>query len=271
MLGGVCSGVAAYFNIDVVWVRVAFVLLTLITGVWVLVWLVMLFVMPRAVAPEDIALAHGSPFNAQDVINRAKKKYDEVSVAAAELGRREWARHEPTIKNTAADLKKGFENLGAKFRSGSSGTHQRSRYVAPRSEVPVSYGAQVLAGLALPVFSVVSAAALVTVLALFVLLSDPRSVIGWLPEVGAPQWLLFVAVGVVYLIVALPIGAARRASQRYANGGSRFGRANVLDSIFWVSLVIIFGWIVYRHTPGFAESLARLIESSFPAVTYVSA
>jgi phage shock protein PspC (stress-responsive transcriptional regulator) len=205
MLGGVCAGIAAYFNIDVVWARLAFVVLTLFTGVWFFVWLVMLFVMPRAVTPEDIALAHGNPFNAQDVINRAKKKYDEYSAAAAELGRREWARHESTVSNTTADLKKGFENLGAKLRrTGNDVPHRRS-HRPPRSDVQVSYGAQVLAGFALPVLSVLSASALVAVLVLMLLLADNNSVIGWLPELGAPQWLLFAAAGIAYLIVAAPL------------------------------------------------------------------
>lgn len=73
MFGGVCAGLGAYFNIDVVWVRLIFVALVFFTGVWLAVWLVMLFVMPRATTPEEVALAHGAPFNAQDVINRAKK------------------------------------------------------------------------------------------------------------------------------------------------------------------------------------------------------
>lgn len=57
MLGGVCAGLAAYFSIDVVWVRLAYVLLTLCTGVWLLVWLVQLFITPKAITPEEIAAA----------------------------------------------------------------------------------------------------------------------------------------------------------------------------------------------------------------------
>jgi phage shock protein C len=62
LLGGVCAGLAAYFALDVVWIRVAFVLLAVTTGgVWLLVWLTLLFVMPRAATPAEIAEAHGEP------------------------------------------------------------------------------------------------------------------------------------------------------------------------------------------------------------------
>lgn len=48
MLGGVCAGLAAYINVDVVWVRLAYVLLTISSGVWLFVWLVQLCITPRA-------------------------------------------------------------------------------------------------------------------------------------------------------------------------------------------------------------------------------
>jgi phage shock protein PspC (stress-responsive transcriptional regulator) len=74
MLGGVCAGVAAYFGADVVWVRLAYVLIAIFTsGLWILVWLVQLFITPKAITPEDIAAAHGDPLSAREVVERAKK------------------------------------------------------------------------------------------------------------------------------------------------------------------------------------------------------
>lgn len=115
VLGGVCAGFGAYFGVDVVWVRLIFVALTFFTGVWLAVWLVMLFVMPRASTPEDVALAHGAPFNAQDVINRAKKKYEQYGTAATDYGRQQWARHEPAVRTTTSRVNRAMDKLGAKF------------------------------------------------------------------------------------------------------------------------------------------------------------
>jgi phage shock protein PspC (stress-responsive transcriptional regulator) len=83
MMGGVCAGMAAYIDIDVVWVRLAFVLLAFSTGVWFLVWLAMLIVMPAARTPEQIASVRGDALSAREVMEMAKTKSAEVGRAAA--------------------------------------------------------------------------------------------------------------------------------------------------------------------------------------------
>lgn len=83
MVGGVCAGFAAYLNIDVVWVRLGFVLLTLCTGVWFLVWLALLIVMPSARTPEQIASVRGDALSAREVMEMARRKSEEFRRAAA--------------------------------------------------------------------------------------------------------------------------------------------------------------------------------------------
>jgi phage shock protein PspC (stress-responsive transcriptional regulator) len=56
MLGGVCAGLAAYFDVEPVLVRIAFVGLSVFTGsMWIFVWLALLLLTPRARTPEDLA------------------------------------------------------------------------------------------------------------------------------------------------------------------------------------------------------------------------
>ncbi|MGC4027730.1 MAG: PspC domain-containing protein [Steroidobacteraceae bacterium] len=83
MMGGVCAGLAAYFSVDVVWVRLAFVLLTFFTGIWFFAWLTLLIVMPAARTPEQMAAARGDALSAREVMEMAKKKSAEFSKAAA--------------------------------------------------------------------------------------------------------------------------------------------------------------------------------------------
>ena len=83
MLGGVCAGLAAYLNIDVVWVRLVFVLLTIFTGVWFFVWLAMLIVMPAARTPEQVASVRGDALSAREVMEMARRKSAEFGRAAA--------------------------------------------------------------------------------------------------------------------------------------------------------------------------------------------
>lgn len=55
VLGGVCAGLAQYLAIDVVLVRLFFVLLTLASGPGVLIYLVLWIVLPQAAAPAGQA------------------------------------------------------------------------------------------------------------------------------------------------------------------------------------------------------------------------
>lgn len=52
LLGGVCAGIAAYFNIDTVIVRILFIVLSF-TGVGVPVYLLLWLIVPNAVTPSD--------------------------------------------------------------------------------------------------------------------------------------------------------------------------------------------------------------------------
>jgi phage shock protein PspC (stress-responsive transcriptional regulator) len=88
MISGVCTGIAAYLDIDVTVVRILFALFTVLTyGLGVTVYIVMMLVVPFANTDEEHAAAAGAPFNAQQVIDRAKKHYAEFKDG------KEWRRH----------------------------------------------------------------------------------------------------------------------------------------------------------------------------------
>lgn len=85
MIAGVCTGVAAFFRIDVTVVRIGFVIAALITrGAGVLAYIAMMFLVPEATTPEARAAASGAPLNAQAVIDRIKQQSAE--------SRRQWRR-----------------------------------------------------------------------------------------------------------------------------------------------------------------------------------
>ena len=74
MLGGVCAGIASAYRIDVTLVRIAFVLVTLVTsGLGVLFYLAAWLVMPGpdqvSMKPRDVARA-----NVDDVVATAKQR-----------------------------------------------------------------------------------------------------------------------------------------------------------------------------------------------------
>jgi phage shock protein PspC (stress-responsive transcriptional regulator) len=91
MLAGVCSGLAAYLNIDVTVVRVLTVILVLATsGVALIVYVAMAIVVPEADTPGMRAAGRGYGETAQELMSRAR---DGAGPALASLGsliRRFW-------------------------------------------------------------------------------------------------------------------------------------------------------------------------------------
>jgi len=53
LIAGVCGGIAEYFDVDPVIVRVAFVLFTLFGGAGVLLYIVLWVIMPLATPPPS--------------------------------------------------------------------------------------------------------------------------------------------------------------------------------------------------------------------------
>jgi len=73
ILGGVCSGLGQYFNIDSKWVRVIFVLFFLFGGSGVLLYFVLWAVMPKALTRADKLAMRGEQAN----LHNFKKSFDE--------------------------------------------------------------------------------------------------------------------------------------------------------------------------------------------------
>jgi phage shock protein PspC (stress-responsive transcriptional regulator) len=236
MLAGVCNGLAAWAGIDPTWVRVAFVLLAVFSGgLWVVAYIAMVLVIPVAATPEQVAAAHGQPFNAQELVDRVKSRHED-------------RRSERRARRQAR-------------RQGMSFTAQP---VAPRPAP--GYTARVAGGVLLPVFTLLSAAwfavLAVTLLALW-WSWDHVNLAVWPPAGFAgvshlPQWMAVVLVVAVYMLLALPIAAARRAALYYTNGGQHHGWANAWSGLLWLAVVILALLAAWFALPLFQEVLHGL-------------
>jgi len=75
MLGGVCAGIAAYLKTDPVWIRLIFVVLTLFSGIGILIYLIMWIVVPEARTTAEKLEMKGRRVN---ISNIEKSIQDEV-------------------------------------------------------------------------------------------------------------------------------------------------------------------------------------------------
>ncbi|MDB5265437.1 MAG: phage shock protein PspC [Parcubacteria group bacterium] len=91
---GVCSGLAAYLDVNVALIRIIAVILLLVThGGMILIYFIAAIFIHRADTPEKRAAAHGVPFSTQDFIARAHDLGDEFKTSS-----KEWKRYSRSMK-----------------------------------------------------------------------------------------------------------------------------------------------------------------------------
>lgn len=79
VLGGVCSGIAAYFNIDPVWVRVLFAILPFLSfGTIIPVYIVLWIAMPEAITTTQKLEMRGEDINISNIEKKIKEEYQDV-------------------------------------------------------------------------------------------------------------------------------------------------------------------------------------------------
>ncbi|NLO68618.1 MAG: PspC domain-containing protein, partial [Bacteroidales bacterium] len=77
VIGGVCSGLGAYFNLDPVIIRVLFVMFTLAYGTGLLVYLILWIGMPEARTSAEKLEMHGEEINVLNIERRVRQDYDD--------------------------------------------------------------------------------------------------------------------------------------------------------------------------------------------------
>jgi phage shock protein PspC (stress-responsive transcriptional regulator) len=231
MLSGVCTGLAAYLNVDVTIVRIAFVLLTLLTtGIWIFVYLIMMLVVPFANTGEEHAAAAGAPFNAQEVIDRAKKHYAEFKDS------KEWRRH---WRQQRREWRRRWHE-GAYWWG-----HNLQRNVNQFSN-SAGYGGHFGATLLIPFLAVFNAILFCAWIAAIVSLATTGTIFGWVIAASIPLWVSILLLMFFYSMVSRPLRHARRAI--YLNtGGHNYYWFAAWYEILSTGVLILVCWFAYTH------------------------
>ena len=95
MLGGVCSGLGAYFNIDTVWFRLGFVIATL-SGLSILAYLILWIIIPPATTISEKLEMEGNPVTISNIekafreeMDGLRDKFDDLAAQAKRKFRKE--------------------------------------------------------------------------------------------------------------------------------------------------------------------------------------
>jgi phage shock protein PspC (stress-responsive transcriptional regulator) len=244
MLSGVCTGIAAYLNIDVTIVRIMFVLFTLLTkGIWILVYVVMMLVIPFANTDEERAAAAGTPFNAQEVIDRAKKHY-------AEFNNKEWRRH----------WRQQRREWRRKWRDGAYWWgHNLQRNVYQFSE-HAGYGGHVAAGLLVPFLAVANAVIFCLWIAAIVSLATTGAIFGWAIPGSVPLWVSILILLFLYSAITRPLRRARRAIY-FTTGGYNYLWFAAWYELLSTGILVLVCWYAYTHVPQVHEFFQHFVQN----------
>jgi phage shock protein PspC (stress-responsive transcriptional regulator) len=244
---GVSAGLAAYAGIDVAWVRVLWILSAIFTGGFtVFIYLVLIFAMPLASTPEEVAAAHGAPFNAQEVVDRAKREYARFTDENVPHWRAQW-RAQRRAWNAQMNASRQAWG-GWDFGSGP---------VAPPPQ-PAGYITRVFAGLFAFVFSVITAALLIAFLVAFFTLLGTGALFGWDPPADVPLWLVLVILAIAYAALSAPFSALRKASYATVSGYRHQGGGHA-DGFVTLAIVALALWAGWSFFPEAREAMQEVM------------
>lgn len=77
-IGGVCSGLGAYFSVDPVWFRLAFVLAVVFAGTGILLYLILWVVLPPAYTVSERLEMRGDPIDIDHIEKSVRKEMKDV-------------------------------------------------------------------------------------------------------------------------------------------------------------------------------------------------
>ena len=248
MWAGVCNGIAAYINVDVTWVRIAFALVTIFSwGGMILVYIALAFIVPTANTAEDRAAAFGMPFNTEELIGRAKKNFEKFG--SDYRWRREWRRQQ--------------RHWNRQWHSMSEQLRNATAQAAPH----MSNTGRAIMGVFLPIAAIVGALLFVGwILALFSLVTQ-HTVFGWGLPHGMPLWVGILILAMSYVAISAPLKAIRHGGHQAAGHHPGWG---ALHGLMWLGFTALFFWLAYTFFPGVRELVDQLMWAADLTVSNIS-
>ncbi len=224
MIAGVCNGLAAYLGIDVTVIRVLVVLAAVLTkGVGVIFYVVMMIVVPEAHTAEERAAAGGAPFNAKEVVDRAKKQYAD----GTRHWRRQWRQHQRQWR------RQGWAPGG-----------------------PFPYAATPLTAMLQPIFALAHVALFLVLAAAMISLVNTGAILRWELPPDMPVWAGALILLAAYQIAVSPIRGVQHWSTHVRVDGPQ-GWYAFWNAVSWLTGAAVLVWVGSNHIPEIREFLQR--------------
>jgi phage shock protein PspC (stress-responsive transcriptional regulator) len=251
IVSGVCTGLAAYFNLDVTIVRLLVAILCFFYGAGILFYILMAIILPSATTPAEKAAAHGTAAaTAQEFIRRAREGYYEgLKTMGDRHAHRAWRRR------FKADMREMRRTVRWQMRfRGPFGWHGWNEPGTPQPAPAASWVLLPLAGLLTGLLTLAGLAAL------FSLLSS-GALFGIALPAGMPLWAAIVLLIVAINLARWPLKEMRRAYYYHGGYGPCWGGpiGFVWHLAVWLAIAYFVYWLVKDGNTGDLNETLHLI------------
>lgn len=106
-IGGVCSGIAAYFDVDLVWIRLAMFLLIFFGGISLWVYIILWIVIPEAKTTAEKLAMRGEKIDINTISKTVKEEAEQLKQRAKKYG--------DDLKHNSKDFRNDSRNFFDKF------------------------------------------------------------------------------------------------------------------------------------------------------------
>jgi phage shock protein PspC (stress-responsive transcriptional regulator) len=253
-VGGVCNGLAAYFGLDVTWVRLGFLLFAFLWGVTGVVYLALMIVLPVANTPEELAAAYGEPFNAREYVERARRE-------ASELANRDWSQNKAELKAgwersksfVRAELRESLRSWRERRRAARrrrTGPPSGNPAVPPAPAAPKTHALQqiLIVFLTLPLIVLFGGLALVWIMAMFALITT-GTLFGLLLPFSLPIWLAILFLLMIFGLITWPLRLLMRLIAPGQPAVAMQPAFSFIESLVGVAAFVAITFWAYHHFP----------------------
>jgi phage shock protein PspC (stress-responsive transcriptional regulator) len=112
MVGGVCSGLSAYFGIDVVWLRIIWGLLFFFGGSGAVLYFILWAVVPSAKTTADRLAMKGQPIDVNNIAKTVETSFEKFSEKVNEFGKPEnQERFQKQVQQFSSSVGNALQNI----------------------------------------------------------------------------------------------------------------------------------------------------------------
>lgn len=238
VLGGVSAGLSAFFDVDVVWFRVAFIVFTFFYGFGPLLYLILWIVVPAARTTADRLAMKGEQINISNIEKTVKEGFSNFRENLEEFTQE--------ARETLREKSRTTKNKGRSYAR--DGIHEFLR-VFVRIMATLIGAAFILAGMAMMIVFFTS---------LFIGFPGPGSMFpfslwSWVSGIFLHPWLSYMAIIALSLTVGIPVISMIWAGVCLAFNLTAKSKAwGIMALLLWLAGVLMLLFVALYGLRGFA-------------------